>query len=233
MTIPSYGKTPLRGIETVLLIHTEMASGSPSTAPDICAICHESLILPSNDDPLTPSFIIDDVQLRCNHHFHWSCILEYASSSEDARERCSLCRANVLDRNGNFIVNVRNEGGFTGGFDFGNEIDRVAFLAANPEIERKEVFMSLMAQYEFEEAEKFLKGEDHASEGKKLDPNTFHELGRMTAMHMAALNDDTEGIELLLKYGADRNFKTEDGETALDLAKSQDAKEAIALLSKP
>ena len=136
-----------------------------------------------------------------------------------------------MNQSGDFLVNIRNEGGFTAGFDLGNEIDRLAFLEANPEIDRKETFLSLMAQGDYEDAELFLKGEDPESNGRKLDPNSFYDLGRMTTMHMAALNDDVKGIQLLLDYGADKNFKDEDGQTALDLAKDQNAKNAIALLS--
>lgn len=125
----------------------------------------------------------------------------------------------MLDRSGAFIVSIRNEGGFIGGFDLGEEVDRESFLSAHPEIRRTETFLSLMAQMEFKAAEKFLKGEDEGSEGRKLDPNTYYITGRMTAMHMAALNDDTVGIELLLRYGADKPFKSEDGTTALEMAK--------------
>ncbi len=48
---------------------------------------------------------------------------------------------------------------------------------------------------------------------------------------MAALNYDFEGIQLLMKYGADKDFKLEDGQTALDMAKEQNAKRVIALLT--
>lgn len=90
-------------------------------------------------------------------------------------------------------------------------------------------FLSLMSQMEFSDAELFLKGEDPDANGK-MDPNVCYDSGRMTAMHMAALNDDVEGIQLLLKYGADKEFKSEDGQTALDMAKAQNSKRVIALL---
>lgn len=82
---------------------------------------------------------------------------------------------------------------------------------------------------EFAEAEKFLKGEDGMQEGK-LSPNVAYDFGGQTAMHMAAYNDDIEGVKLLLCYGADKNIKDEDGRTALDCAKQVDAKGVIALL---
>ncbi len=89
-----------------------------------CAICHEPLLIPCDDLPLEPSYMIDDAQLRCSHHFHQSCLLEYAVASPDAHERCALCRANVLDNSGAFIVTIRTENGHTGTIDFGHDINQ-------------------------------------------------------------------------------------------------------------
>ena len=87
-----------------------------------------------------------------------------------------------------------------------------------------------MSMMQFPDAELFLKGED-AGAKEKMDPNVCYKMGRMTAMHMAALNDDIEGIRLLLKYGADKEFKSDDGQTALDMAREQNSKRVIALLT--
>jgi hypothetical protein len=43
------------------------------------------------------------------------------------------------------------------------------------------------------------------------------------------MNDHVEGDQLLLRYGAD--FKSEDGQMALDMAKAEGPKQVIALLS--
>jgi ankyrin repeat protein len=87
-----------------------------------------------------------------------------------------------------------------------------------------------MAQMDFSAAELFLKGEDPDANGRKMSPNVCYEWGSMTALHMAALNDDIEGVRLLLKYGADKEFKSDEGQTALDMAKEQNSKGVIALL---
>lgn len=196
-----------------------------------CAICHEQLLIAGNDDPLTPSYVIDDVELSCKHHFHQSCILEYAASSAKARERCAVCRAKVSDSNGSFWVTVQTENGFVSQIDLGRDIDEQTYLQAHPEVERAQSFLGLMSQMDFEDAESMLKGEDDLGNGQPLDPNVTYETGGTTAMHMAALNDDTEGVRLLLKYGADKDVKDEDGKTALDMAKDVDAKAVITLLT--
>lgn len=103
---------------------------NPPTASDKdCAICHEPLLVPSSNNGQL-SFLIDDVEFRCKHHFHWDCILEYSMSSYDARTRCALCRQIVLDSHGEFIVWVCNENGDISGFDLGREIDRRLFYKA-------------------------------------------------------------------------------------------------------
>ena len=114
--------------------------------------------------------------------------------------------------------------------DLGRAIEEQAYLASHPEAERAQLFLSLMSQSEYEDAEMILKGEDELGNGQQLDPNVTYETGGTTAMHMAALNDDTEGVRLLLKYGAGKEFKDEDGKTALDMAKMVDAKAVITLL---
>ena len=199
-------------------------------ADEDCSICHEPLVLPNDDDPLSPSFVIDDVKLHCGHHFHQSCIVEYAISSPDARQRCALCRASVVDNNGNFMVTTRTENGYAGMIDLGGRIDEYEYFKAHPDRERAQIFLSLMSQMEFEEAEKFLKGEDGMGE-EIVDPNVMYEFGGQTAMHMAALNNDVEGLRLLLRYAADKELEDDDGNTALDLAKEVKAVDAMALLA--
>ena len=63
-------------------------------------------------------------------------------------------------------------------------------MEAHPEARRKERFLGLMSQGDFVDAEILLKGEDQGADGSKMDPDVVYEAGRMTAMHMAALNDE-------------------------------------------
>lgn len=82
---------------------------------------------------------------------------------------------------------------------------------------------------DFDDVEKFLKGED--SPGVcKLSPDVRYPTGGQTALHMAALNNDVKGVQLLLRYGADKGIEDEDGQAALDMAKNVGAKEVYTLL---
>ncbi|KAL8689503.1 MAG: hypothetical protein Q9218_004842 [Villophora microphyllina] len=155
-------------------------------AQDDCAICHEPLVdSNSNNNPLEPSYVIDDVQLRCGHHFHKSCVVEHALSSPDACQRCAICRSNFLNSNGQHIVTVKTENGHVSSMDLGREINDYKFYEANPDVDRSHTFLSLMSRGGIGDAEKFLKGEDGMGQGR-LSPNVTYEFGGQTAMHMAA-----------------------------------------------
>lgn len=203
----------------------------PNPSDRECAICHEWLLEPTTDDPLQPSYILDDAELPCGHRFHQSCLVEYATSSAEARQRCALCRQSIAGANGAFWVTVRTEHGFRSRFDLGEEIDRLAYLQAHPSVDRAETFLSLISQMEFEDAEAFLKGEDEGFEGCPLDPDVPYSTGGTTALQMAALNNDTEGTRLLLRYQAQVDKQDDDGETALSLARKAGAEDVVALLS--
>ena len=97
-------------------------------------------------------------------------------------------------------------------------------MDAHPEERFKTAFLSLMAQSEFEDAEKLLTENE-------VDVNCAYVPGGQTAMHMAAMSDDLEGIQFLLRHGANPHVKDDSGLTPLDDAKEMDAKRAVALLS--
>ena len=55
-------------------------------------------------------------------------------------------------------------------------------------------------------------------------------IDKMTALMMAAGNDNATNTKILLDAGADKTLKNQDGKTAYDIAKEQNATEAMALL---
>jgi ankyrin repeat protein len=53
-----------------------------------------------------------------------------------------------------------------------------------------------------------------------------------TALHIAVLENNTEAIKLLLKYGANWQIRDHNGKNALDIAKENGNKESISILNK-
>ena len=145
---------------------------------------------------------------------------------------CVICSKSGLDENGRFMAFTRNDLNYVYRIDFDRDPEEVLLHRALPQIGRTKAFLSLMSQMRFADAEMFLKGEDEDSNGAKLDPNVTYRDGEMTALHMAAMNNDVEGIQLLLYYGADKSL-VGDGKTALGWARELGCRDAVAELSKP
>jgi len=191
---------------------------------DDCAFCYERLLIPPREGEDGPSSFIDDVKLLCGHHFHWTCFEDYDNASPTNRSRCPICRDSTLNANGDLIVDVRNEGGFTGGFDLGRDLDESKWRESQPESWKKgQALLSLCQFGEFEEAEDLLRDDGG-------DPNAAYDDG-MTGLHMAAYNNSVIWASLLLQYGADKNRKNKDGATPLDCARQVEAQDVINLLN--
>jgi len=191
-----------------------------------CAICFERLLIPATSGEIGPSYVIDDIKLCCQHHFHWSCFEEYDSASSENRSKCPLCRGNTLDSSGQLIVDIVNEGGFTGAINLGDEFDRNRWEEAQPEAWKKgQLLLGLCQSRQYEDAEELLRDEG-------VDPNAAYEDG-VTGLHMAALNNSAEWASLLLRYGANKSLKTDTGATALDFAKEASSDTVVDLLLGP
>lgn len=104
----------------------------------------------------TVTITVDDVELYCGspglrpsgHHTHWTCLIDHAkqalrpvpmsvaggasASTTLKLMTCVVCGQNTLDSFGRFIVDVRNEGGETKGFDFGAILVRNVVFPSHP-----------------------------------------------------------------------------------------------------
>ncbi|KAH7913490.1 hypothetical protein BJ138DRAFT_1146095 [Hygrophoropsis aurantiaca] len=208
----------------------------PQLAPsgyssDTCAICGDVLQLPPNEGEEV-GYLVDDVELRCGsrqgvggHHFHWSCITDWVKEGGD-RSCCPVCTQNTLDQGGYFIVDIKNEGGFTGDFDLGRAIDEDLALDADPQERYNQAFLHMMESSNYEDASILLNE-------KGVDVNCTYPEGGQTAMHMAALHDDVEGVLFLVRNGARIDLRDEVGMTPLDAASSQNGQRVIEFLSHP
>ncbi|KAG5645526.1 hypothetical protein DXG03_005801 [Asterophora parasitica] len=203
-----------------------ISEGRPDNySEDDCAICFEKLLIPATTGEVGPSHIIDDIKLQCNHHYHWSCFEEYDRASEANRAKCPLCRRNTLDASGRLIADVVNEGGFSGAVDLGDIFDRDRWEDEQPEEWKKaQALLSLCQFGEYEDAEELLRD-------KGGNPDAAYEDGT-TGLHIAALNNSVEWASLLLRYGANKELKTDEGATALDYARSANAQDVINLIRR-
>ncbi|KAG6900505.1 hypothetical protein C0993_009458 [Termitomyces sp. T159_Od127] len=134
-----------------------------------------------------------------------------------------MCRQSTLNEDGLLIVDVRNEGGFSGAVDLGDIFERDRWEEQQPEEWKKgQALLSLCQMGDFEEAEELLRDDG-------ADPNAAYEDGT-TGLHMAALNNSVEWASLLLRYGANKQLQTDEGKTASDYALSADAHAVAELL---
>ncbi|KAF9222712.1 hypothetical protein BS17DRAFT_783281 [Gyrodon lividus] len=191
-------------------------------SPDTCMICHKSLCIttepeylddssePDSEELEGPSTIIDDVELYCGlpgsgpggHHAHWSCLIEHAKQiradapGSGERATCIVCGQNTLDASGRLIVDVRNEGGETKGFDFGEIIEEEICLEVNPEQVHSRAFHDLVAQGDYEGAMELIS--EH-----NVDVNCTFGNGGLTALQKAVFSGDAKGVEFLQSLGAE------------------------------
>ncbi|KAG6889973.1 hypothetical protein C0995_012933 [Termitomyces sp. Mi166 len=148
---------------------------------------------------------------------------EYDRAQEGNRAICPMCRQSTLNEKGLLIADIVNEGGFSGAVDLGEIFDQDRWEEQQPEEWRKgQALLSLCQSGDLEEAEELLKDEG-------ADPNAAYEDGT-TGLHMAALNNAVEWASLLLRYGANKELKTDCGKTALDYALSTNARAVAELL---
>jgi ankyrin repeat protein len=104
-----------------------------------------------------------------------------------------MCRGSTLSADGRLLANVRNEGGFTGAIDLGQDLDNSQFEDLHPELWKKETLLALCECSEpedFDEAEALLRDEG-------VDPNAASDDGT-TGLHMAASNNSVEWASLCM-----------------------------------
>jgi ankyrin repeat protein len=138
------------------------------------------------------------------------------------------------------------------GYDLGADLEEEEAMDANPHLKRERAFLELMKIQDHELAEKLLSGTDDADGDESstsyvqlmlnsyevlccflgpVDVNCRNDVDGQTALHIAAFNNDKDGINLLLRYGADKMTQNSSGQTALDLARRYNSINVIALLS--
>jgi ankyrin repeat protein len=102
-----------------------------------------------------------------------------------------MCRGSTLTADGRLFANIRNEGGFSGAIDLGDDLDKSQFEDSQPESWKKgQALLGLCQCQEYDEAEALLRDEG-------VDPNAAYEDGT-TGLHMAAYNNSVEWASLCM-----------------------------------
>jgi len=195
----------------------------PTYSPDTCMFCHQVLRITTGDiesdlESEEPEFergeaaaVIDDVELYCGppgsgpsgHHAHWACLIDHVKQLRaisggtpiSALATCVVCGQNALDSSRRFIVDVRNEGGETRGFDFGEILEEELFLDDHPNQVHIRAFHDLVAQGDYA-------GAIDLVAVHSVDVNGTYGSDGLTALQKATFSGDTSGAEFLKSLGA-------------------------------
>jgi len=121
-----------------------------------CAKCHNPLtheIDDSDNEDLqlnpasAPNTVPDDVQLPCNDHFHWECLLDSYELSH-----CPACNADITShpdagsssdaqQQPRILVTMNNEGGLQENIDIFPILQEESYLRAYPEERKSRAFL--------------------------------------------------------------------------------------------
>ena len=237
------------------------STGKPLSdySPDTCMFCHQSLrVTTGATEPDVESkqveeaeaaTVIDDVELYCGrpgsgpggHHAHWTCLIDYAQQARAPSvmpaqspilTTCPACGENTLNESGRFIVDVRNEGGETKRFDFGEILVRSCRLSfvlclslarshhrvhtrvpigVGPTLcaeQEEEVFLdSHPSQLHIRAFHDLVAQSDYAGAIEliaehDIDINRTYGSEGLSALQKAMFNGDTSGVEFLKSLGA-------------------------------
>ncbi|KAG8213598.1 hypothetical protein J3R82DRAFT_10267 [Butyriboletus roseoflavus] len=192
----------------------------PAYSPDTCMFCHQFLRITTDTDTESEhpeaATVIDDVELYCgspgsgpgDHHTHWTCLIDHAKQAfmvpmpvrggtfaSTTWTTCVVCGQDTLDSFGRFVVDVRNEGGETKGFDFGAILEEELFLDSHPSQVHDRAFHDLVAQGDYTGAIELIAEHD-------VDINCIYGNDRLTALQKAMFSGDTSGVRFLRSLGA-------------------------------
>ncbi|KAF8457658.1 hypothetical protein BGX38DRAFT_1086060 [Terfezia claveryi] len=164
--------------------------------------------------------VVDDIELICGHHFHWSCFSDAYSTGR--KTTCPKCDKTIIDPSTNtLLVTLRNNAlGEQNRFDLGTRLEEEEDNGSKPESRRVRDFLETCAAGD--EASILSMLEDDPSLLASQDFETAQ-----TCLHWAVRHGRYDAAILLLAEGADRNAMDNNGKTFIDLARQLGAPEDI------
>jgi len=183
-------------------------------------MCTQPLIIPievedDNDEEIeTASMtagIVDDVELLCGHHYHWSCFSDSYHSAEN-KTQCPTCNVVVVDpATSKLLVTLHNEGGVQGSYDIGAMLEEEAFYDNNPEFKKIRAFLEFCAEGDVTTVTEMI------DEDAGVVNSQDFETGQ-TGLHVAVQNRREDVLGLLLGKGADKEVRDAAGRTFYEFA---------------
>ncbi|KAJ7157262.1 hypothetical protein C8R46DRAFT_1355619 [Mycena filopes] len=182
-----------------------------------CDLCHWPL-----KPPLDPNQPIHDITTICHHRLHYPCYTRFLTTALiDSRACCPKCGENLLTQN-RYRVDVTTSIGNQYDKDITDEV-QAHFTAVRAA--RQQLFVDCLSPICLPLAAMLLDGPD------RVDVNHRTPVGGFTALHLCAYYNNVAGIDLLLSHNADPQLKSDDGLTAADWAKRNNAFDAVTRLT--
>ncbi|KAL7275950.1 hypothetical protein RUND412_001074 [Rhizina undulata] len=193
------------------------------TALEVCVACTNPLVIPAEEEEEEAGSsmgIVDDIELICGHHYHWSCFADEYSAEDatpETKRKCPNCGKIIVDPvTEKLLVTLRNEGGLQRDVDLGALLDEEEFYDRNPEFKRTRAFLEFCAEGDVETVT------DMIEEEPDLVNVQDFETGQ-TGLHVAVQNQRENIVDLLVQKGAGRNARDSQGKNFIELAEEMGA----------
>lgn len=179
-----------------------------------CAECHDPLVHEINDSDnedmqLNPAgtpgtgTVPDDVQLPCNDHFHWECLLDSYELS-----KCPACNADITSSQASgsssaqqqpqILVNYHNEGGMQENLDIFPILQEESYLRAYPEERKSRAFLEFCREGDHKAIVDLLQSGD--DDGDDSDDDEQMDMSDNNNTRTAPLSGPSKTSSEILRY---------------------------------
>ncbi|KAF8429670.1 hypothetical protein EV426DRAFT_703463 [Tirmania nivea] len=163
--------------------------------------------------------VVDDIELICGHHFHWSCFSDAYLAGR--KTTCPKCGESIIDPSTNtLLVTRRSEHGEHNHFDLGTSLEEEENNGSDPESQRVLAFLETCAAGNEAAILSLLENDPSLLASQDFET-------AQTCLHLAVRHGCYDTAILLLAKGADRNAMDNNGMTFIDLARQLGASEDI------
>ncbi|KAJ7511833.1 hypothetical protein B0H11DRAFT_716743 [Mycena galericulata] len=178
--------------------HSSESAGIPLLVPPLpdistipvvpCGLCPVPLRTPYT--AIAPSDLIHSLMTICQHSFHHICYMNYITTAPaDTRAFCPQCQANILTKE-RFWVHATTHTGNECYTDMTDDIEQQLLALRTA---RQQILIDMLSYRNFQIAAPLLVGPE------AVDVNYRSTKGGFTPLHVCAVQNDVEAIDLLLR----------------------------------